>query len=127
VKVLHWINRLIAPFRHLSSVTEAEEFLDLSEEPAENTMFLGKDYPKLDSIYRRKNLKTRVLVLNRDNWKKHEAVQAARKLADRLELRFGYSSNDKVMKHFDAKYKYLSLNNQMNAGFQSVIVFNHEN
>jgi hypothetical protein len=115
--VLHWINRILAPFIHLNTIQEASEFINQREEPIENTRFLGSDYPELDSIYRRKVLKTRVLVLNKDYWKNHEAVKVARDLADRLELRFGYSSNEKVMKHFDDQFKYLSLNRQMNQGF----------
>ena len=70
-------------------------------ENRETTSFFKNDYPALGSFYENTEFKTRVLVLDTDEQEVHDANEAARHLADRHDLRFGYSDNEEVMDLFD--------------------------
>ena len=64
----------------------------------------------MGSFYDNAEFKTRVVVMNQDSKELHEAHEAARHLADRHDLRFGYSSDENLMRSYDKKKGYLTHN-----------------
>lgn len=58
----------------------------------------------IDEYWKKAELKARVLVLDKNPIEKHEANEAARHLADRFELRFGFSDDEFVLDDFDEKH-----------------------
>ena len=74
--------------------------------------------------------RTRVLVLDQDEKELHESNDAARHLADRHDLRFGFVSDMQVMKRYDDEKHYLTENlnhgkGPMGGAFEALVVYNH--
>jgi hypothetical protein len=80
----------------------------------------------LGEFYERTELRTRVLVLDKDEKELHDSNEAARHLADRHDLRFAFTSDDSVMTEYDTKYKYLTMNKQRTGEYEALVVINHQ-
>jgi hypothetical protein len=77
-------------------------------------------------FYDNAEFKTRVVVMNQDSKELHDANEAARHLADRQDLRFGYSSEETLMRIYDKKHKYLTHNFENSGSFEALISINHQ-
>ena len=72
--------------------------------------------------------RTRVLVLDQDEKELHDSNIAARHLADRHDLRFGFVNDLQVMKKYDDEIHYLTENlkhNEKSGSFEALVVYNH--
>ena len=81
----------------------------------------------MGSFYENTEQKTRVLILDTDDEEVHEANEAAKHLADRHDLRFGYSNNDEIMARFDKETGLLSRNKNEFGEFETLVTVNHQN
>ena len=86
---------------------------------------MDNDYQELGSFYINSEQRTRVLLLDDDEKEVHESMEVARHLADRHDLRFGFSEDYEVLQDFDKKYQYLTRNKQMYGEFEALILYNH--
>jgi hypothetical protein len=80
----------------------------------------------MGSYYDNAEFKTRVIVMNQDNKELHDAHEAARHLADRHDIRFGYSSDEALMRSYDKVHGYLTKNFKASGAFESLISINHQ-
>jgi len=103
-----------------------DNFLKHETENVENTDFFKFNYPPMGSFYENAEFKTRVVVMNQDDKELHDAHEAARHLADRHDLRFGYSSDLSLMRAYDKKHNYLTRNFNKNGAFEALISINHQ-
>ena len=126
VKVLHWINRIVYPFTELRTAKQLWTFFKHEKESVESTDFFVSQYPPLGKFYEEAEFKTRVLVLDQDEKELHDAYEAARHLADRHDLRFGFSSEEVVLRAYDKKTGALTHNFERNGAFEALVTVNHQ-
>ena len=90
------------------------------------TPFFKDNYRALGRFFDHAELITRVIVLDNDPQEIHDAMEAARHLADRHDLRFALTTDVDVMKTFDNKYKYLRNNMRKDHAFEALALWNHD-
>lgn len=124
--VLHFMNKIMHPVVHLKDMAQIEEFSKHDFEWTEETDFINSEKPApLGDIFEHSVLKTRVLVLDQDAKELHDAQVAARHLADRVELRFGFNRDEAVLKEYDDKYHDLKNKKEMKGTYDGLVVINH--
>ena len=63
--------------------------------------------------------------MDTDEEEVHDANEAAKHLADRHDLRFGYSDNEEVMVRFDKETHLLSRNQDEFGNYEALVTINH--
>lgn len=79
----------------------------------------------LDKLYDNSVLKTRVILLDKEPKEIHDHIEAAKHLADRYDLRFGFSRDDKVLQDYDNRYAYLTNHRMIFGTYETTLVVNH--
>mmetsp|Transcript_7894 Transcript_7894/g.13238 ORF Transcript_7894/g.13238 Transcript_7894/m.13238 type:complete len:414 (+) Transcript_7894:157-1398(+) len=126
VKLLHWINRIAYPIKQIHTQEQLDKFIDPHVENREVTpFFLENPYQAQGSFFKNSELRTRALILDENMEEVHDAYLSARHLADRHDLRFAFSTNTQILKSFDKKFNFLTMNQRMNGEYEALVVFNH--